>query len=97
MRLMAELAAAWSIPPEASAVKDQPVELRLKLNPDTSLIAIMVVDEARYAADPGFQALADSAISAIQKAAVDGLELPPEKYGIWKDMIVTFVTASYPR
>lgn len=96
-RLMAEFAAQWSIPLEAQAAMGQPVELRLQLNADTSVLAIKVVDEARYAADAGFKALADSAIAAVQKAAVDGLDLPPEKYAIWQDMIVTFVTTSYPK
>lgn len=44
----------------------------------------------RYMGDSYFRAAADSVLRAIRNPRCNPLELPADKYDLWKEMTVTF-------
>ena len=85
-----QLARCWNIPAGARDAKDLVVEIRVVVMPDGMVQQAMIVDQARAAADPFFRAAAESARRAFFNPLCRPLRLPPEKYEVWKDMVVDF-------
>ena len=85
-----QLKKCWNVPAGARNAHELIVLLRVKLNPDASLISVeLAANEGRYRADSFFRAAADSAIRAVQRCTpIRGL--PQDKYTRWKDMELTF-------
>ena len=88
--LRRQLARCWSIQAGARYAEDLVVEVKLKVGPDRRVINAMVVDQFRYSNDSYFRAAADSAIRAVHSPMCDPLDVPEDKYDVWKDMIVNF-------
>jgi hypothetical protein len=57
---------------------------------DRRVQSATIVDQWRYSQDSYFRAAADSAIRAINSPQCETLNLNPDKYDLWKDMVVTF-------
>ena len=89
-RLRQQLSRCWSIQAGARYAEDLKVEIRLLVNPDRSVSSATVVDQWRYGQDGFFRAAADSAMRAVRSPMCNPLDLPPEKYQMWKDIIVLF-------
>ena len=69
------------------------VGIRIRLNPDGTLIGRpRVVDKARLARDPVFQAYAESAVRALQNPRCTPLRLPLESYSAWREISFNFDT-----
>ncbi len=84
-----QIARCWNIPAGARDAKDLVVELRVQVGPDGMVQQATIVDRGRLA-DPFFRAAAESARRAFFNPLCRPLRLPPDKYAIWKDMIVDF-------
>ncbi len=84
--LRAKIAQCWNPPPGGLGADAIIVKLRLQLNPDGSLIGYPTV--ANWGGSPFFQAAADSAVRAVFQC--QPYDLPADKYGVWRDMILTF-------
>ena len=78
----------WSIPAGVQGVADMRVKLRIQLGQDGAVQAVDIQDAARSASDPVFRTVAESARRAV--LAASPLTLPPEKYALWRDMILVF-------
>lgn len=78
----------WNVPAGAKDAKDLIVDIHVTLNPDGSVRAANVVDQARMGSDTFFRAAAESARRAIFLCSP--LKLPPEKYSLWQDMTLSF-------
>ncbi|PZQ44789.1 MAG: energy transducer TonB, partial [Micavibrio aeruginosavorus] len=88
--LSQQLQNCWSIQAGARYAEDLVVKVRLTVSPERHVMSATVVDTWRYSQDSYFRAAADSAIRAVNSPQCETLILPPDKYDVWKDMIVTF-------
>jgi outer membrane biosynthesis protein TonB len=84
-----QIARCWNVPAGARDAKDLVVEIRVAVDPDGTVRQATIVDQARLA-DPFFRAAAESARRAFFNPMCRPLRLPPEKYAIWKDLVVDF-------
>ncbi len=86
-----QVEANWSVPVGAREARNLQVAIRIRLQPDGSVIQAEFVDRARLTR-PGeefYRTVAESARRAVLKASpLRGL--PPEKYRIWRDIVFTF-------
>ncbi len=85
-----QIARCWNIPAGARDAKDLVVELRVVVEPDGMVQQATIVDQGRLAGDPFFRAAAESARRAFFNPLCRPLRLPPDKYDVWKDMVVDF-------
>lgn len=66
------------------------VKLRVFVNPDRSVRDVQIMDTLRYATDSHFKSAADAARWALLNPKCSTLNLPPEKYELWKSFIYVF-------
>jgi len=60
----------------------------VKLAQDGTVLTAVVIDQARMVTDSNYREAADAAIRAVRKSSP--LKLPPEKYAIWKTLVLHF-------
>jgi outer membrane biosynthesis protein TonB len=85
-----QISRCWNVPAGARDAKDLVVEIRVVVGPDGNVRQATIVDQGRAASDPFYRAAAESARRAFFNPACRPLRLPPDKYAIWKDMVVDF-------
>jgi hypothetical protein len=85
-----QISRCWNIPAGARDAKDLVVEIRVAVLPDGTVQQATIVDQGRAAADPFFRAAAESARRAFFNPLCRPLRLPPDKYELWRDMVVDF-------
>jgi outer membrane biosynthesis protein TonB len=85
-----QIARCWNVPAGARDAKDLVVEIRVAVDPDGTVRQATIVDQARLGSDPFFRAAAESARRAFFNPLCRPLRLPPDKYAIWKDLVVDF-------
>jgi len=88
--LSQQLSRCWSIQAGARYAEDLVVRVRLTVSPERRVMSATIEDTWRYGQDSYFRAAADSAIRAVNSPQCETLQLPPEKYDLWKDIVVTF-------
>ena len=64
------------------------VQLRIQVRPDRTVYGVTIEDQARLNRDAKFRAVAESARRAVE--ACSPLHLPPDKYALWRDIILNF-------
>lgn len=81
----------WSMPAGAKDAHTLAVRVRVQLQADGSVLTATLANgqQGRYNSDTFFRAAADSAIRAVHKCS-PLKNLPPDKYGSWKDMELNF-------
>ena len=81
----------WRMPAGAKDAHTLAARIKITLQADgTVLTAVLASDQqARYNSDTFFRAAADSAIAAVHKCSPIK-NLPPDKYGAWRDMELNF-------
>lgn len=89
--IRSQIAACWSVPAGAKDAHNLIVVLRLQLEEDGTVISVELSGDskARYGSDSFFRSAADSAMRAVRQCS-PLKNLPPEKYGTWRDMELTF-------
>lgn len=85
-----QLSQCWSIQAGARYAEDLIVEIRLTVNPDRTVSSATIVNQGRYNQDAYFRAAADSAMRAVRSPMCNPLNLPPEKYHVWKEIVAVF-------
>ncbi|PZO83859.1 MAG: energy transducer TonB, partial [Micavibrio aeruginosavorus] len=88
--LRQQLSRCWSVQAGARYAENLAVEVRMIVSPDRKVLSATVVDQWRYGQDSYFRAAADSAIRAVNSPQCETLNLNPDKYNLWKDIVVTF-------
>ncbi len=88
--LRQQLANCWSLLPGARDADKLAVELRIRVLRDRTVQSVDIVDMSRYRVDPFFRAAADNAVRAVRNPSCSPLNLPPNKYDLWKDIIFNF-------
>ena len=78
----------WRIPIGAQGAERMRAELNIVMGPDGSVRSVTPLDEGRIAADPVFRAFAESAVRAVRSCSP--LQLPPESYQQWRNVIFNF-------
>ncbi len=86
--LKSQLSQCWSVMSGARYAEDLVVDLKLFMNPDRTVRDVRIENRLRYSTDSYFRAAADSAQRAIFRCSP--LDLPPNKYDLWKTITVTF-------
>ena len=84
-----QIARCWNVPAGARDAKDLVVEIKVAVDPDGTVRQATIVDQGRLG-DSYFRAAAESARRAFFNPQCRPLHLPPEKYAIWKDLVVDF-------
>ncbi len=81
----------WTMPAGAKDAHTLAVRVKVKLQADGTVIEATLAPDltGRYASDFTFRAAADSAIRATHKCS-PLKNLPPDKYGTWKEMEINF-------
>ena len=81
----------WTMPAGSPNPEELIVQVRVLLGQDGSVTEAKLVSgqEGRYGSDTFFRAAADAAIRAVWKCS-PLQQLPPDKYGSWRDMELTF-------
>jgi outer membrane biosynthesis protein TonB len=85
-----QLAQCWNVPTGAMNAEDLIVDIRLEVNPDRTVKVAEIVDQGRYGSDDFFRAAADSARRAVFNPRCTPLQLPPDKYDTWKNILIRF-------
>ena len=85
-----QIARCWNVPAGARDARDLVVEIRVVVEPDGNVRQATIVDQARLGSDPFFRAAAESARRAFSNPQCRPLHLPPDKYAVWKDLVVDF-------
>lgn len=88
--LRQQLSQCWNVFAGAADAGDLSVDIRVIANPDRTVQDARIVDQSRYNSDDRFRAAADSAMRAIKDLRCSPLNVPPEKYDLWHDMIINF-------
>ena len=88
--LQSQLSQCWKLMSGARYAEDLIVEIKLFVNPDRTIRDAEIVNKLRYAADSYFRAAADSALRAVRNPSCNPLDLPPNKYEVWKEITVVF-------
>jgi outer membrane biosynthesis protein TonB len=83
-----QIARCWNVPAGARDAKDLVVEIRVAVDPDGTVRQATIVDQARLGSDPFFAQRPRARAALLTPCRP--LHLPPEKYAIWKDLIVDF-------
>jgi outer membrane biosynthesis protein TonB len=83
-----QITPCWNIPIAAQGIEGLRAELSIALGPDGSVQSVAATDAARMRTDPVFRAFAESAMRAVQRCSP--LELPPESYQVWRNIIFNF-------
>jgi outer membrane biosynthesis protein TonB len=84
-----QIARCWNVPAGARDAKDLVVEVKVAVDPDGTVRQATIVDQGRLG-DPFYRAAAESARRAFFNPLCRPLHLPPDKYAIWKDLVVDF-------
>ena len=88
--LRQQLVRCWSIQAGARYAEELVVEVRVTVSRERRVLSAEIQDTWRYSQDSYFRAAADSAIRALHSPQCETLNVNPDKYEQWKDMIVTF-------
>lgn len=83
-----QLISCWQIPIGAKNVNDMVVKIRIWANADRTVRKVEVEDQLRMSRDPAFRALAESAKRAVLDPYCSPLDIPEEKYNVWKDQYI---------
>lgn len=86
--LTLQLIQCWQIPIGAKDISGMVVNVRIWVNADRTVRKVEVEDKLRLTMDPAFRALAESAQRAVLDPACSPLDIPEEKYKVWKDQYI---------
>ena len=78
----------WNLPFGANTIKDRTIDLKIKTNPDGSVVFVDIIDKKSYNDNPIFRATADAARRAVKDCSP--LPTNPEKYDLWKNFTFQF-------
>ena len=79
----------WNIGALSTEAAQVVIKVAVVLSPDQKPVSIELIS-GEGGSDVAIKRAFDAARSAIYRAATEGLNLPPDKYDEWKDLIMTF-------
>ena len=87
--IRAQIQRNWNVPAGAQDAQMMIVKLRIQLGPDGTVRNVEVVEKNRMNAEPFFRTMAESAVRAVKRTG-QIQNLSPEKYQLWRDIVVKF-------
>ncbi|MFN3827490.1 MAG: energy transducer TonB [Micavibrio sp.] len=93
-RLQRQLGYCWNVLAGAKYAEDLVVDIKIYVNEDRTVRDAQVLDQMRYSTDTYFRAAADSALRALRHPYCTPLDLPQDKYNLWKVMTFRFDPSS---
>lgn len=93
-KLQRQLGYCWNVLAGAKYAENLVVDIRIFVNQDRTVRDAQVLDQTRYSTDTYFRAAADSALRALRHPYCTPLDLPPDKYELWKTMVFQFDPSS---
>ena len=88
-QVVRQLAPCWNVPAGVRDAKDLNVEIRAAVNADGTVRQAAIVEQGRLG-DPLFRAAAESARRTFFNPTCTPLQLPADKYEVWKNLVVNF-------
>lgn len=88
--LRSQLARCWKLMSGARYAENLVVDIKIFVSPDRTVRDARIVDTLRYNTDSFYRAAADSALRAVRNPECNPLDLPPQKYDLWREMTVSF-------
>ena len=85
-----QVAPCWNINPGSKGAENLAVLVRMQMNPDGSVQSASIEDQARYFSEPFFQSAADAAKRAVLNPRCNPIKLPPDKYQVWREIVINF-------
>ncbi len=89
-----QFSSCWNLMAGARNAEDITVTLKLNVNQDRTVRTARIVDQWRYNNDTFYRAAADSALRAVRHPNCEVLDLPADKYDLWKELTFNFNPAS---
>jgi type VI secretion system protein VasI len=86
--LRQQILGCWTLPVGVDGLEDMVVQLRIQVRPDRTVQAVTIEDQDRLGRDPQFRTVAQSASRAVERCSP--LDLPPDKYDLWRSIIMNF-------
>lgn len=86
--IRSQISPCWSPPPGARDADTLQVSLQIFVDPQGNVSRVTVINETRMAVDRYFRSAAEAARRAVLKCAP--LDLPADKYDIWKQIKFNF-------
>lgn len=83
-----QLIGCWQIPIGAKNVHNMIVNVRVWPNADRTVRKVEIANEGWLNSDPAFRALAESARRAVQDPRCSPLQIPMDKYEVWRDKYI---------
>lgn len=88
--LNTQFASCWNLQAGARFAENIVITLHLIVNPDRTVRSARIADQWRYNQDSFYRAAADSALRALKHPNCEVLDLPADKYDMWKDLTFNF-------
>jgi outer membrane biosynthesis protein TonB len=86
-----QISQCWNIPGGAKDVQNMQIAIRIRLNPDGTLLGVpRIADVGRMRGDPFYRAVAESALRALRNPGCSPLKLPYDQYDLWKSITLNF-------
>jgi hypothetical protein len=85
-----QLIPCFNPPFGAKEKPDLAAEIRVVMNRDGTVQQARVVDQAQYASDQIYRAIADAGIRALRNPNCSPLRLPPDRYDVWQTIVFPF-------
>jgi len=85
-----QFAGCWNLMAGARNAEDITVSINLQVRPDRTVQSARIVDQWRYTQDSFYRAAADTALRAVKHPNCEVLDLPEDKYNLWKDLTFNF-------
>lgn len=89
-RLSKQLSYCWNLGPGAKYAEELIVDIKITVNPDRTVRDAQIVDQIRYNTDTFFRAAAENALRALRHPYCTPLDLPTDKYDLWKSINFRF-------
>ena len=80
----------WNILSGAKYAENLVVEVRVIVNPDRTVQQATIINQGLYNTDSHFKAAANAALRALRNPECSPLQLPPDKYDQWKNIVINF-------
>jgi hypothetical protein len=80
----------WNVLSGAKYAENLVVEVRVIVNPDRTVQQATIINQGLYNTDSHFKAAANAALRALRNPECSPLQLPPDKYDQWKNIVINF-------
>jgi hypothetical protein len=88
--LRRQMSACWLVDPGLPNVREVSVEIRVRIARDRTVESAEIVDTSRMRSDRTYRSVAESALRAVRNPRCNPLELPPDRYEVWRDAVFVF-------